>query len=832
MKYVIIGGVAGGATAAARLRRNDETAEIVMVERGPYISFANCGLPYHISGAIAEREQLLVTSEALFEARYHIDVRSRTEAVAIDRTAKTVLLRDLATGVESEEPYDRLLLSPGADAVRPKLAGIDSRRVFTLRNIPDLDRIMAHLQGEKPKRAVVIGGGYIGIEMAENLHERGLFTTLVEGAEHILAPFDPEMAAIVQSHLRDKHIEFYLADKIEHFEDKADHTVVFLASGKRIQADVVVLAIGVKPETTLARAARLELGKSGGIAVNAFLQTSDPAIYAVGDAVEVTQTVSGRQALIPLAGPANRQGRLAADNMAAGDDSVRGSYKGTLGTAILKAFDLAAACTGLNEGQARANGIDCFATITHSGSHASYYPGSKQISLKLVYAPDGTILGAQAVGADGADKRIDVIATAIQAGLKVQDLGDLELSYAPPFGSAKDPVNIAGYVATNVLKGYHEVIDWRQLQALLAAPPEGLQLVDVRTPEEFEIVTLPKARNIELDALRERIGELDPERPTIVFCQIGMRGYLAYRVLKQAGFKNVRNLSGGLKTFNWAAEKQANPDIFDYEDIKRRSQTEIDAETPACALTPGGERHSLNAVGLQCPGPIMKTFRAMEAMVPGEVLEVTASDPAFGRDIRAWAKKTGNELLSLTSAKGLITVLLRKNATALPAATAAAVPVREKTTLVVFSGDLDKVMAAFIIANGAMAMGKPVSLFFTFWGLNALRKPDAPPLKKTLIESAFGMMLPAGATKLNSLSKMNFAGFGAPLMKHVMAGKNVAKPADLLQELVKGGAQIIACQMSMDVMGIRHEELIDGVELGGVAAFLSEAQDSATTLFI
>ena len=833
MKIVIVGGVAGGATAAARLRRNDESAEIVLVERGPYISFANCGLPYHISGAIPERDQLLVTSEANFEARYRVDVRSRTEAVAIDRANKTVLLRNLETGSETEEPYDRVLLSPGAEPVRPRLPGIDSRRVFTLRNIPDLDRIMAHLENEKPRRAVVIGGGYIGIEMAENLHERGLFTTMVEGAPHILAPFDDEMAAIVHSHMRDKHIELYLADKIEHFEDKTDHTVVFLASGKRIQADIIVLAIGVRPETTLARSAGLELGKTGGIKINTYLQTSDPDIYAVGDAVEVIQTISGREALIPLAGPANRQGRMAADNMLAASDGDRASYKGTLGTAILKAFDLAAACTGINETQAKALDIPYRSTITHSGSHASYYPGSKLLSLKLVYTPDGQILGAQAVGADGADKRIDVIATAIKAGLKVQDLCDLELSYAPPFGSAKDPVNIAGYVASNVLKGYQEIIDWRELRDLLATAHEDLQLIDVRTAEEFEIVTLPKARNIPLDALRERINELDPAKPTVLFCQIGMRGYLAYRILKQAGFNNVRNLTGGIKTYNWATEKQSNPDIFDYEDIKRRSQAEIEAQAPSCALTPGSGRHALNAVGLQCPGPIMKTYRAMEAMQPGELLEVTASDPAFGRDIRAWAKKTGNDVLSVESAKGLITVLLRKNQTPVPAVVGtAAAPAREKTTLVVFSGDLDKVMAALIIANGAMAMGKPVSLFFTFWGLNVLRRPNAPPQRKTLIESAFGMMLPKGAAKLSSLSKMNFAGMGAPLMKHVMAGKNVATPNELLGELIKGGAQLIACQMSMDVMGIRHEELIDGVELGGVAAFLAEAQESATTLFI
>jgi len=832
MKVIIIGGVAGGATAAARLRRDDEHAEILLVERGPYISFANCGLPYHICGAIAEREQLLVTSEALFEARYKVDVRSRTEAIAIDRAAKTVLLRNLETGVEIEESYDRLLLSPGAEPVRPKLRGIDSRRVFTLRNIPDLDRIMTHLRTENPRRAVVIGGGYIGIEMAENLHERGLFTTLVEGAAHILAPFDDEMAAIVHAHMRDKHIELYLSDKIEHFEDKADHTLVFLASGKRLQADIVVLAIGVRPETTLARSAGLELGKTGGIKVNQFLQTSDPNIYAVGDAVEVVQTISGHEALIPLAGPANRQGRNAADNMLASTDAERKAYKGTLGTAILKAFDLAAACTGLNEVQLKANNIAYRTTITHSGSHASYYPGSKQLSLKLIYALDGRILGAQAVGADGADKRIDVIATAILAGLTVQDLCELELAYAPPYGSAKDPVNIAGYVASNVLKGFHEVITWRELRALLENRPENLQLIDVRTPEEFEIVTLPEARNIELDHLRERLGELDPKRPTVVFCQIGMRGYLAYRILKQAGFADVRNLTGGIKTYNWATEKQSNPDIFDYEDIKRRSPSEIEADTTSCALTPGVDRHMLNAVGLQCPGPIMKTYRAVDAMHPGELLEVTASDPAFGKDIRAWAAKTGNEVLSVESAKGLVTVLLRKDRTPIPVPAGAVVPLREKTTLVVFSGDLDKVMAALIIANGALAMGKPVSLFFTFWGLNVLRRPDAPPLHKSIIEYAFGTMLPKGAGRLSSISKMNFAGLGAPLMKHVMAGKHVAKPADLLAELIRGGAQIIACQMSMDVMGFRQEELIDGVELGGVAAFLGEAQESATTLFI
>ncbi|WP_026791827.1 FAD-dependent oxidoreductase [Pleomorphomonas oryzae] len=833
MKILIIGGVAGGATAAARLRRLDERAEIVLVERGPYISFANCGLPYHISGAIAERGKLLVTSEAGFEARYHVDVRSRTEALSIDRAAKTVTLRNLDSGEETAESYDRLLLSPGAEVLRPPIPGIGSPRIFTLRNIPDLDRIMSSLADNKPRRAVVIGGGYIGLEVAENFHERGLFTTVVEGAPHVLAPFDDEMAAIVHAHMRDKQIELYLDDKVEHFEDRPDHTLVFLASGKRIQADIVVLAIGVRPEVKLARDAGLELGAVGGIKVDEHLVTSDSDIFAVGDAIEVTNKVSGRMALIPLAGPANRQARIVADNMLAADVAGYKSYGGTLGTAILKVFDLAAACTGLNEAAVKALGIPYRASITHSGSHASYYPGSQQISLKLVYGLDGTILGAQAVGIDGADKRIDVIATAIRAGLKVTDLTELELAYAPPFGSAKDPVNIAGYVAENVLNGSHEIIGWRDLRDLLRDAPASIQLIDVRTPEEFSIRTLPGARNIELDHLRERIGELNPEKPMVIFCQVGLRGYLAYRILKQAGFTDVRNLTGGFKTYAWATEKQTSTDLFDYEDIRRRDPSEIEAQSGNCRVDLVGGVQTLDATGLQCPGPILKTFRAIEAMETGDLLDVRASDPAFGRDIRAWADKTGHQLLVVGTDKGVITARIRK-AAPMPVAAAERMTAanRDGTTLVVFSGDLDKVMASLIIANGALAMGSKVTLFFTFWGLNVLRKPDVPSPRKPMIDAAFGFMLPKGAARLNRLSNMNFGGLGGRLMRKVMGDKHVDTPASLLASLVEGGATLVACQMSMDVMGIRREELIDGVEIGGVATFLGEAQQSSATLFI
>ena len=575
MKIIIIGGVAGGATATARLRRCDEQAEIILVERGPYISFANCGLPYHISGAIAERGKLLVTTEQMFEARYNVDVRSRTEALSIDRANKTVTLRNLDSGEDTVESYDRLLLSPGAEVLKPPIPGVGSPRIFTLRNIPDLDRIMSAMADSKPRRAVVIGGGFIGLEVAENFHDRGLFTTVVEGASHILPPFDDEMAAIAHAHMRQKSVELYLGDKVSHFEDRTDHTIVFLASGKRIQADIIILSIGVRPEVKLARDAGLALGNLGGIKVDEHLQTSDPSIFAVGDAIEVVNRVSGKPALIPLAGPANRQARIVADNMLAATPSVFKSYGGAMGTAILKVFDLAAACTGLNETTVKALGIPYRASITHSGSHASYYPGSQQISLKLVYGLDGRVLGAQAIGVDGADKRIDVIATAIKAGMTVDDLADLELAYAPPFGSAKDPVNVAGYVAGNILDGSHDIIDWTELRDILRDIPDTIELIDVRTPEEYAIASLPGARNIELNRLRQRLDEIDRNKPLVIFCQVGLRGYVAYRILKQSGFKNVRNLTGGFKTYAWATEKQANPDLFDYENIRLLDAGEI-----------------------------------------------------------------------------------------------------------------------------------------------------------------------------------------------------------------------------------------------------------------
>lgn len=544
MKTVIIGGVAGGATAAARLRRNDEHAQIVLVERGPYVSFANCGLPYHLSGVIAERDRLLVATPALFRQRYRVDVRTGCEAVHIDRARRCVRLRDVASGQAHDESYDRLILSPGAEPVQPPLPGWPSPRVHSLRNLPDLDRMMATLRDGAVRRAVVIGGGFIGVEVAENLRHRGLEVALVEGGGQLMAPLDEEMAALVHQQVREQGVQLLLQARITAFEDRAHDTVAWLDNGIGLAAELIVLAIGVRPETKLAREAGLKLGRTGGIAVNEHFQTSDPHIYAVGDAIEVMHTVSGQAALIPLAGPANRQGRRVADHLTG---SAAQPYPGTQGTAIVKVFDLTVASTGLNERQARAAGFEVQSTITHSGSHAGYYPGAQPISLKLVYTPAGALLGAQAVGRDGVDKRIDVIATAMQAGWRAPQLADLELAYAPPFGSAKDPVNIAGYVAGNTLSGHHPVIAWHAIREL---DRDVVQLIDVRTAGEVAQGSIPGARHLPIDTLRDHLGELDASRDVVVFCQVGLRGYLACRILMQHGFR-VRNLTGGYRT--WAA---------------------------------------------------------------------------------------------------------------------------------------------------------------------------------------------------------------------------------------------------------------------------------------
>lgn len=554
-RVLIVGGVAGGAGAAARLRRLDEAAEIVVFERGPHVSFANCGLPYALGGEIADANKLLVQTPERLHAVFNLDVRVRSEVTAIDGAAREVVVRDLAAGREYRERYDALVLAPGAAPLVPPIPGIDRPGHFTLRNIPDLTHIDQWSRGHGAKTAVVVGGGYIGLEVAEQLHRRGLTVTVAEAGAQVLAPLDPEMAAQVQAELRKHQVGLRVGRPVVGFEPPGDGesalaSVVVLKDGERLPADVVVLGLGVRPEIKLAREAGLTIGERGGIRVDEHLRTSDPAIYAVGDAVEVTNRVTGQPALIALAGPANRMGRVAADNIA-GRPSV---YRGSLGTAILRVFDLTAAATGANEATLRRAGQPYQAVHLHPNSHAGYYPGAHPIALKVLFAPDsGRLLGAQAVGADGVDKRIDVLATALKAGLTVHDLADLELAYAPPYGSAKDPVNLAGMAAQNVLAGDVAVAHWHEIDDL---DPNRTTVLDVRDAKERDTGRIVGSIHIPLPELRRRLGELSRDREILAHCASGQRSYTACRLLRQHGFR-CRNLSGSYKTWKAAVAERS-----------------------------------------------------------------------------------------------------------------------------------------------------------------------------------------------------------------------------------------------------------------------------------
>jgi len=548
MKYLIIGGVAGGATTAARIRREDENGEIIIFERGEFISYANCGLPYYIGGTIKERGDLLVQSVTGFSNRYDIDVRTFCEVRSINVMAKTVSIVNTLNGKSYIESYDRLLLSPGAEPFRPKISGIDSPKILTLRNIPDTDRIKNMVSEKKARRVVIAGGGFIGLEMADNLKHLGLDVTIVEMADQVMAQLDPPMASIVHYELRSKGVKLLLKEAVSAFSEKNDELLVELKSGKSISTDLVIWSIGVKPDSGLAKEAGLPTGVTGGIVVNEYLQTGDENIYATGDAIEVINPVTGKPAHIPLAGPANKQARIAADNMVHGNIC---KYKGTIGTGIAKVFEITAATTGVNEKILNREGIKYLTSITHSNSHAGYYPGTFPLSIKLLYTPEkGELLGAQVVGYGGVDKRIDMIATVLGMGGTVYDLMEIEHAYAPPFSSAKDPVNIAGFVADNILKGKMKIVTWDVADNL---DPEKDFLLDVRSGEEFREGAINGAINIPLEDVRFRLDEIPEHKRIIVYCAIGMRGYLASRILLQNGYTEVYNLTGGYKTYIYAS---------------------------------------------------------------------------------------------------------------------------------------------------------------------------------------------------------------------------------------------------------------------------------------
>ena len=540
-RVLIVGGVAGGASCAARLRRLDESASITIFERGPHVSFANCGLPYYVGGVIADESALLVASPALFRTRFDVGVETQTEAIAIDRSMRSLRVRDLRSGATRDERFDALVLAPGAAPVRPPLPGVDLPGVFVVRSIPDTQRIRAHIEERRARRAVVVGGGFIGLEMAENLLHRGLAVAILEKLPQLMPPLDPEMAAPVRAHLEAKGVALHLGDGLARIETRPDGGLAVVSeAGLRLAADLVILAIGVRPEVGLARDAGLALGARGGIAVDARMRTSDPAIWAVGDAVEVRDVATGADVIVPLAGPANRQGRIAAEAIAGRTTQ----FRGVQGTAVVGVLGMTVAATGASEKSLRRAGRSDFAKVyLHPGHHAGYYPGAQPIHVKLLFStPDGRILGAQAIGTEGVDKRVDVIATAMQLGGTVHDLAEAELCYAPQYGSAKDPVNLAGRIATNVLAGDMPLADWERLGATDAL------VVDVRQPAEFAAGAIPGAINLPLPELRARFAELPRDRTLWLCCGVGQRGYYATRFLLQHGY-DARNLSGGFTTY-------------------------------------------------------------------------------------------------------------------------------------------------------------------------------------------------------------------------------------------------------------------------------------------
>ncbi|WP_458408880.1 FAD-dependent oxidoreductase [Bacteroides congonensis] len=819
MKVIIIGGVAGGATTAARIRRVDESAEIILLEKGKYISYANCGLPYYIGGVIEERDKLFVQTPEAFSTRFRVDVRTENEVIFIDRKRKTVTVRQSSEDTY-EESYDKLLISTGASPVRPPLPGIDLSGIFTLRNVADTDKIKAYIDSHAPRQAVVVGAGFIGLEMAENLHAQGAKVSIVEMGNQVMAPIDFSMASLVHQHLMDKGVNLYLEQAVASFERDGKGLKVTFKNGQSIAADIVILSIGVRPETNLARAAELTIGPAGGIAVNDYLQTSDESIYAIGDAIEYRHPITGKPWLNYLAGPANRQGRIAADNIL----GAKIAYEGSIGTSIAKVFDMTVASTGLPGKRLRVEGIDYMSSTIHPSSHAGYYPDAMPMSIKITFDKQtGRLYGGQIVGYDGVDKRIDELALVIKHEGTIYDLMKVEQAYAPPFSSAKDPVALAGYVAEDIIIGKTNPIYWRELRDI---EMENKFLLDVRTPDEFALGTLPGAVNIPLDELRDRLTELPKDRMIYTFCAVGLRGYLAYRILTQHGFEKVRNLSGGLKTY-----RAATAPIIIHEDNDSEIEEMPIQQKGAASAAPiaAAKTIRVDACGLQCPGPILKMKKTMDGLASGERVEITATDPGFPRDAAAWCSSTGNQLISKEASGGKSVVIIEKGE---PKSCNIVTSCEGKgKTFIMFSDDLDKALATFVLANGAAATGQKVTIFFTFWGLNVIKKLHKPKVEKDIFGKMFGMMLPSSSKKLK-LSKMSMGGIGGKMMRYIMKEKGIDSLESLRQQALENGVEFIACQMSMDVMGVKQEELLDEVSIGGVATYMERADNANVNLFI
>ena len=807
-KVLIVGGVAGGASTATRLRRLDESLEIVIFEKGEYVSFANCGLPYYIGDIIQNRESLLVQTPESLKVRFNLDVRVNSEVVGVNGKDKKVKVKT-KNGEEYEESFDFLVLSPGAKPIFPAIKGIENKKIFTLRNINDMDKIKAEIKNNGVKKTVVVGGGYVGIETAENLKHLGIDVTLIEAAPHILAPFDSEISNILEYELVNNGIELMTSEKVVEFQEDANKIIIKLESGKIVTTDMVILSIGVSPDTKFLQGSGINLGERGHILVNENLETNIDGVYALGDSILVKNYITNQNVGIPLAGPTNRQGRIVAGNIVGRNEK----YKGSLGTAIIKIFELTGASTGLNERSLKQLNITYEKIYLHPNNHAAYYPGASPISIKALYNKENKqILGAQAVGISGVDKFIDIMATSIKFKATIDDLAELELAYAPPFLSAKSPANMVGFIGQNI---EDDLLEQVFMEDLKKYDEKKTIILDIR--EELELIggKFDNSINIPLSELRKRYTELPKDKEIWTYCAVGLRGYIATRFLSQKGYR-VKNLAGGIKS-----EEKVIVNTQKESSLTKEGNSNIEKEEDYLDLS-----------GLSCPGPLVKIKEKIDKLGEDEKLKVKVSDPGFYNDIQAWSKVTKNSLLSLDKKDGLTYATLQKGQTS---------KVIEKNqenviiednsnmTMVVFSGDLDKAIAAFIIANGALTMGKKVTMFFTFWGLSILKKKNLA--KKSFIEKMFAMMLPKNSQDL-PVSKMNFFGIGAKMIRSVMKKKNIMSLEELIKKAIDSGVNITACTMSMDVMGISEEELIDGINYGGVGQYLGEAEKSNNNLFI
>lgn len=812
---VIVGGVAGGATTAARLRRVDENAKIIMIERGENISYANCGLPYYIGGVIKERSSLLIQTPQSFGQLFNIDVRIFTEVVDVDADKKTVAVKNLKDETEYSLYYDQLVLSPGAKPIIPPLPGINHKNIFTLRNVDDTDNIKAFVDNEEPKSAVVIGAGFIGLEMAENLHHLGVDVDVVEAAPQVLNMLDHEMSALLHQHFKDQNVGLHLNSRVMSFEDlPGDRIKLTLENGTSIETDIVILSIGVKPDVMLAEKAGLKIGETGAIWVDGYLQTSKKDIYALGDCIEYPHPVSGTPVITYLAGPANKQGRLLANNLTFGH---RRKYSGSHGTAIAKIFDLTAAITGASDKALEKAGVEYISTIINGNSHAGYYPGAMQMTMKINFHPEtGLVYGGQIVGAKGVDKRIDMLATTIQNRGTIYDLQEVEHAYAPPFNSAKEMVNQIGFNAQNIMEGFFKPLT---TEMILNRDKDDTILVDVRTADEVSLGTIDGAVNISVDDVRKRLSRLDKSKAIYLFCGVGMRGYIAARVLSQNGFDRVYNLSGGLKVYRAVVANQDNTVEAPIAAAKVSEE----------AIMYDNKTIEVDACGLQCPGPIMRLKEEVDNLDYDSRLEITASDAGFYNDVASWCNVTGNELVSRSKKDGIITAVIERKNVSKEGFTQT--QSGDNKTMVVFSDDMDKALASFVIANGAAAMGKKVTMFFTFWGLNVIKSPEKPSVAKDFMGKMFSMMMPAHSKKL-SLSQMNMGGMGTKMMRMRMKQKNVDSLEIMMKKAKLAGVDMIACQMSMDIMGVDKDELMKGVTIGGVANYLEEAERANVNLFI